>query len=524
MHDSTVPRRTQRVRGQRRALLVIGALLTSTSFAAAAPTAVAPLARTAQGAVRGAQRDDLYAWYNLPFAAPPVGPLRWRPPRPVEPWTGVRDATHPGVSCTQDAPRGEAPSAAAGTSEDCLYLNVFSRAAQPRAKQPVMVWIHGGSFRVGSGADPAFDGAALTRAGVVLVTINYRLDRFGRFAHPALSAAQADEPLGNYALMDQVAALQWVRQNIGRFGGDPRNVTIFGCSAGGVSVDFLMAMPAARGLFQRAIAQSGSIVPEGERDLRRPVGRFPSLEQDGLDVAKHFGIAEDGQTLARLRALTSAQLLSYPQKDSSMNPVVDGRLVPEDPARAFAAGRQAPVPFMSGATSFEASLIRPFNLPLQAVLLNQPRAAAEAAYGLTDDEALKYAYFGDSLFLVSAYYLAGQMTRVRQPGYVYWYSYVNEAQRGRNPGAYHCSDTPRTFGTEWRDEPASDRDRAVGEQLRRYWTQFARTGKPDAAGLPAWPAHTLAAPVLLEIGATIEARPDPFPQRMQLHLKRFATP
>ena len=491
---------------------------------ASGATEAAPVVRTELGAARGLRRPDgTLVWYNLPYAAPPVGELRWRPPQPAQPWRGIRDARAPGFACAQDPRDGKLP-VPAGASEDCLYLNVWSRDPRPRARQPVMLWIHGGFFRVGSGADPAFDGSALARAGVVLVAINYRLDRFGRFAHPALSAAQAGEPLGNYALMDQVAALQWVKRNIARFGGDPDRVTIFGCSAGGVSVDFLMATPAARGLFQRGIAQSGSIVPEGERDLRRANARFPSLEQDGLDVARHFGIPEDAQTLARLRALSAAQLLSYPQKDSSMNPVVDGVLVPEDPARAFAAGRQAPVPFLSGATTWEASLIRPFKLPFAAVLAGVPRGGVEATYGIADEQQLKERYFGDSVFLVSAYWLAGQMTRVGQPGFVYEYAYVNDVQRGTNPGAYHCSDVPRTFGTEWRGETASARDRETGELLRRYWTQFAKTGDPNGPGLPEWPRHSLEAPALLEIGDTVEARHDPYPARMALQRRRFASP
>lgn len=508
------------------ARLLLAALVATTTLGTARAAARdATVVRTELGEARGLRRPDgSLVWYGLPYAAPPVGELRWRAPQPAARWRGIREAVQPGVGCAQDARNGALPTAA-GVSEDCLYLNVFSRDPRTEARRPVMVWIHGGFFRVGSGADPAFDGAALTRAGVVLVTINYRLDRFGRFAHPALSAAQPDEPLGNYALLDQVAALRWVQRNIARFGGDPRRVTIFGCSAGGVSVDFLMASPAARGLFQRAIAQSGSIVPEGERRLREATSRFPSsLEQDGLDVAKHFGIAEDAHTLERLRALTPQQLLSYPQKDSSMNPIVDGRLVPEDPARAFAAGRQAPVPFMSGATSWEASLIRPFALPLPAVLVGMPRAAVEAVYGLGDEQSLKEAYFGDSVFFVSAWWLAGQMERVGRPGWLYQYAYVNDVQRGKNPGAYHCSETPRIFGTEWRGEAASARDQQTGELLRRYWTQFAKSGDPNAPGLPPWPAHALTRPAMLEIGETAEARVDPFPERMALQRQRFAAP
>jgi len=523
MSIRTLTRATGGARWSLASLLGAALLAASPGVAADSRMEAAPVIRTDGGRVRGTVRDGMAVFHNLPFAAPPVGALRWRPPQPPSRWRGVRDAGSPGVACAQEQRPG-APPSPAGTSEDCLYLNVFTRSLQSAQDLPVMVWIHGGSFRWGSGADPAFDGAPLTRDGVVLVTLNYRLDRFGRFAHPALSAAQDPESLGNYALMDQIAALQWVQRNIGRFGGDRRNVTIFGCSAGGVSVDFLMAAPGARGLFHRAIAQSGSIVPEGERDLRRPVGRFTSLEQDGLDVASHFQIAEDARTVVRLRQLTPEQLLSYPQKDSSMNPVVDGRLIPEDPARVFAAGRQAPVPYLSGATSWEASLIKPFNLPLAAILPNQSRAAAEAAYGITDEQRLKDQYFGDSLFLISAWYLAGQMHRVGQPGYVYYYSYLNDAQRAVNPGAYHCSETPRIFGNEWRGERASARDRLVGDQLRRYWTRFAASGDPAVPGQPAWPAHTLEKPVLLEIGDGIAMRENHFQERMNLHLQRFPEP
>lgn len=492
-------------------------LMLACAAAAAAPAPV----RVAQGLLQGGLRDGMHYWYDIPFAAPPTGELRWRAPQPVESWHGIRDATEPGFACAQEL-RPDSGRFPRGTSEDCLYLNVFAPAAAQRgARLPVMVWIHGGSFRWGSAVDPAFDGAALVRDGVVLVTVNYRLDRFGRFAHPALYASQGDEPLANYALMDQVAALRWVRDNVASFGGDPGNVTIFGCSAGGVSVDFLMAVPVARGLFHRAIAQSGTVIPEGERRLGAPVGRNRSLEDDGRDFARHYGIPEDATTAARLRALTSEQVVAYPRKDFSMQPVVDGRLVVEEPARAFAAGRQAAVPFMSGAASWEASLIRPYQLPLPAVLGAMPRDQVDAAYGLTDEEQLKETYFGDSLFLSSAYFLTAQMSRAGRAGYLYEYAHVNEVQRGENAGAYHCSETPRLFGTEWRGEAASAADRRVGEMLRRYWVEFARSGQPAPVGLPAWPAHSIGDPALLRFGATVEVVRDPYPARMRLHMGRY---
>lgn len=479
-----------------------------------------PVVRTEQGRVVGVVRDDMSIFYNLPFAAPPVGEWRWRAPQPPARWSGARDASRPGAACAQDV----TPTAAnfpAGMSEDCLYLNVYApRVESSSRKLPVMVWIHGGSFRWGSAVDPAYDGAALTREGVILVTLNYRLDRFGRFAHPALAPSQRDEPRGNYALMDQVAALRWVQRNIGKFGGDPRNVTIFGCSAGGVSVDFLMGTPDAKGLFAKAIASSGSIVPEGERRLDVAVGRTPSLEDDGRAFAEYLKISEDAETAQRLRALSTAEVLSYPNKDFSMQPVVDGKLVLEDPASVFAAGRQAKVPFMSGAATYEASLIKPFNLPLVAVLNGMPKDRALAAYGELSDAQLKDAYFADSLFLSSAYYLTSRMKRAGSSGFLYEYAYVNEAQRDKNPGAYHCSETPRIFGTEWRGEPVSDEDRRMGDILRAHWIRFAKTGSPGDPERNDWQPNTEEKPFLQRLDLQSESIASPYPARMELHMSR----
>jgi para-nitrobenzyl esterase len=486
---------------------------------AAAPTAAAPIVRVEQGRLQGIERDGMRVFRGVPYAQPPVGEWRWRPPRPAAAWRGVRAADSPSAACAQES-IGRTPAFPQGLSEDCLYLNVF--APRPtRGRLPVMLWIHGGSFRWGSAMDPAFDGAALVREGVVVVAINYRLDRLGRFAHPALSASQPQAPLGNYALMDQVAALQWVRRNIASFGGDPRKVTIFGCSAGGVSVDFLMTLPEARGLFQRAIAQSGSLVPEGERRLAGMTGRFTSLEEDGLDFARHFGIDLDASAVARLRALSWQQIVGYASKDASMNPVVDGRLVREDPAAVYQAGRQAPVPIMSGASTYEASLIRPFNLPLAAVLAGMPRASVAAAYGDLDDAALKDLYFGDSLFLSTAAFVTSRAGRAGQRGFLYEYAYINSAQRTQNPGAYHCSETPRIFGTQWRGEPESDEDRRMGAQLRAHWVQFARNGDPGLPGDIPWPENRESQIALMQLALAPQVLENPYSARLKLHLGRY---
>ena len=486
----------------------------------AATAAELPVVRTEQGDVRGLVRDGMVVYHNLPFASPPVGPLRWRPPQAPQPWSGVRDATQFGHACAQEkvADFERFPK---GMSEDCLYLNVFKPAQKrPSTALPVMLWIHGGSFRWGSAMDPAFDGRALTAEGVILVTINDRLDRFGRFSHPSLREQHADEPQGNYALMDQLAALQWVQRNIGRFGGDPRRITIFGCSAGGVSVDFLMSAPQSRGLFAGAIAQSGSIVPEGERRLSEKVGQTVSLDEDGRRFAAHFDIAEGADTAVRLRALTAEQVISYPQKDFSMQPIVDGKVIVDDPARVFARGEQMRVPFMSGASTYEASLIKPFNLPLPLVLNGMPLDRARLAYGNIDDPALKDEYFKDSLFMSSAYFLTREMRKVNQRGYLYEYRYVNEAQRGKASGAYHCSETPRIFGTTWRGEVASLEDRRMGDTLRRLWVNFAKSGQPSAPGVPVWAPNEPQAPQMMQVQASPALIENPYAARMGLHMER----
>lgn len=476
------------------------------------PAMASTVVRTTLGEVRGASAEGVDVWRGIPYAAAPVGPLRWRPPQPAAAWRGTRDATRFGPICPQD----ERPSSVGmPQSEDCLTLNIYAPAKRAAGRLPVMFWIHGGSFRWGAGSLPAYEGSAFVRQGVVLVTINYRLDRLGRFGHPALTRAQAGEPLANYGLMDQVAALHWVRDNIAAFGGDPQHVTIFGFSAGGVSVNGLMVAPSAAGLFQRAIAQSGGISMDATQRLREPAGRFKALEQDGLEFAASFGIADNDEAPARLRALGVAQILAYPQKDSSMNPVVDGSFIPGDIGLAFHEGRQHAVPYLAGANSWEGSLIRPFKLPLAAILLGVSPERARQVYGDLPDETLKETYFGDSLFRAPAWMLAADMAAVRAPAWLYYYSYVDEAERGRAPGAAHGAEVGHLFRHPLHPgEKLSEHDLAVSEPLRRYWVQFARAGDPNAPGLPAWPAFTRQQPATMEFGEQPELHARLFPERM----------
>ncbi|MEZ5565691.1 MAG: carboxylesterase family protein [Gammaproteobacteria bacterium] len=493
-------------------LYICVALLFLAANAGPALAAGGPVVQTDHGAVLGTTNDGINVFRGIPYAAPPVGALRWRPPGPASTWKGVRDATAFGPICPQDL-RSASPDTV--QSEDCLSLNVYVPAGTAASKLPVMVWIHGGSFRWGAGSLPAYDGVNFASQGVVLVTINYRLDRLGRFGHPALTRAQSNEGLANYGLMDQIAALEWVRDNIAAFGGNPQQVTIFGFSAGGVSVNYLMGAPPARGLFQRAISQSGGVAVDASRHLRDASGRFQSLESDGLEFAASFGIADNDQAPAKLRALTVAQIIAYPQKDSSMNPVVDGRVVPDDLGRIFRDGHQHPVPYLTGANSWEASLIQGFNLPMAAIMPGVTTERAREIYGPLDDTALKETYFGDLLFLAPAWTLAADMATVKTPAWLYYYSYVDEAQRGQVPGAPHGAEVSHLFRHPLRpNSTLSEHDLEVSGPLRRYWIQFARNGNPNGDDLPAWPAFTREKPNTMDFGETPKLLPAIFPKRM----------
>lgn len=363
------------------------------SFAVAA--AAQPVVQTDLGRVGGTVQDGSDIFRGIPYAAPPTGERRWRPPADALPWHGIRPAVRRAPDCpqiyspAQDAYRG--PSV---QSEDCLYLNVWRpTGAKPGARLPVMVWIHGGSFVAGSGSWSVYDGGALNRDGVILVSINYRLGVLGRFAHPALVAEQRGGPLANYGLMDQIAALKWVRRNIGAFGGDPDNVTIFGYSAGGVSVNYLMAAPSARGLFRRAISQSGGIQVEGSRKIEGE--GVERLREPLLPEGERMADALGATDMAALRALPVARLLEWQSRNliGSLNPVQDGVLIPESVGAAFERGHIADVDYLAGSTSWEASLIAGAPIPPQAILGGiDGLPSVRAHYGGIGDRELAQAH------------------------------------------------------------------------------------------------------------------------------------
>ncbi len=448
------------------------------------------------GRITGAGLDGVITWSGIPYAAPPVGDLRWRAPRPPRSWDGVRDAGRYGAACMQNRALGSALQVSS-VSEDCLTLNVW--APKGASKAAVMVWIHGGAFVEGSGQLVVYNGQLLAPLGVVVVTINYRLGDFGLFAYPELSKESQDEPAANFGLMDQIAALRWVKRNIAAFGGDPDNVTIFGESAGGASVNFLMASPAARGLFQKAIAESGG--------AHTALSTISELEQSGVRKAAEWGAAD----LKVLRALPASAILAKQGRVTlgSYTPVIDGKYVTADPPSLFAAGKQAPVPFLLGANSFEASLMTTFGISPETILARVGGMSAQVRrlYGDNPERAAQD-LFSDALFLEPARFLASQMEKVGKPAYLYFFSYVVSNRRNEARGASHGSEIPFVFDhlrpiLGW--FPA-DSDSRMAETMSAAWVRFAKTGNPNGAGLPEWPAYTSATDRLMEFGDTVEAR------------------
>ena len=437
---------------------------------------------TSLGVVAGDASGGVASFKGLPFAAPPVGKLRWMPPQPVSAWTGVRDATKFGAVCPQPVTgtAGGGISATMVQSEDCLTLNIFAPSGAKSA--PVMVWLHGGGHRIGASSIPYYDGTSFAKRGVVLVAVNYRLGPLGYFAHPALTAeAKADAPLGSYGGMDQQAALKWVKANIAAFGGDPSNVTLFGESAGGASALTLLANPArSRDLLAKAIVQSGG-------GWGRPV-TLADAEKDGAAVAVAAGAPANADAAA-LRALPVDKLLAAPA--ASYGPIIDGRFFTQAPAVAFATGAALDVPLVIGANSDEGSLIGEARAYERLAQTAGDLTPVRPVYGIDNDKALLRAIFGDFVMVGPARFLA-RAAASGAPSWLYHFSYVPEAARGFMPGASHGLDVPFVFNTPDKiDRLASvltANDRAKAEMVNGCWVAFAVSGVP-CKGSAEWPVY-----------------------------------
>ena len=452
-------------------MLLLAAALTAPVASARADTA--PVVTIADGALRGVSEEGIVAFKGIPFAAPPVGDLRWRAPQPVLRWQGVRDANSYGHDCMQLPFPSDAAPLGTPPAEDCLYMNVWKPQGRT-AKLPVMVWIYGGGFVNGGSSPPTYAGTALARQGIMVVSFNYRLGRFGTFAHPALTKANADGGRqANYGYMDQIAALRWVQDNIAAFGGDPGNVTIIGESAGGMSVHALLTSPMAQGLFHKAVIQSGGPMPMGDATLA-------AAEATGAAFGQKKGIApDDAQALAQLRALPAdavvdglnlaALFASGPRTHSS--PIADGR-VAVDSLVAYRAGRFAKVPVMIGATSDD---------------IGGPTGP----------------------MVTGARTMAQLFAQAGIPTYHYRFSYVAKALRtAATKGAGHASEIPYFFDTVAVKYGAAttDTDRGIGRISSRYLVNFVQTGDPNGDGLPGWRRYDPAAPEMMDIGAEESAR------------------
>jgi para-nitrobenzyl esterase len=466
--------------------------------------------RVSGGSIHGTTSDrapGVSVYRGIPYAASTAGENRWRPPQPVASWEGLRDCTKFGPSCPQ-APyakdsvyyRDPEPQ-----SEDCLFLNIWT-TGKKGDNFPVMVWIHGGALTRGSGAVDVYDGSALAKKGTVVVTINYRLGPLGFLAHPELTAESPQHAAGNYGLLDQIAALQWVRTNIAQFGGDPDCVTIFGESAGSLCVNALVASPLAKGLFHRAIGQSGTAF--------RPMASLADAEKQGSAFARSVGASN----LSEMRALSAEQILELAGKAGEIRGTinVDGWCLPDDVRAIFAAGKQSTVPTIAGSNADEMTTLAPIAgrpktrqaLRAQIALMLGEPDSVERLYPFAGDEQATGAYLnlmGDATFTLGARAWARYTTVAGGKLYLYQFNRVTPFAAAAGIGAFHAAEIAYVFNNLDRlGRPVEDEDTKLAEAMSTYWATFAKTGDPNGAGLASWPAYNRDDEPCIVFGDTVE--------------------
>src|SRR5215813_13404531 len=476
--------------------------------------------RVEGGLISGSVVDGVRSYKGIPFAAPPVGELRWKAPQPVGAWEGVRECDAFGPDCPQ-APYSESSiyySAPRKQSEDCLYLNVWT-AAKAGEKRPVMVWIHGGALTRGSGAAHSYDGTALAKKGVVLVTINYRLGPLGYLAHPELTAESPHRSSGNYGVLDQIAALNWTRKNIAAFGGDPGRVTIFGESAGSWSVNALVASPLAKGLFHRAIGQSGGTFGpmtylKEDRDGRQ------SAEKIGAAFAKAAG----ADSIKALRALPAEKIVDVFNNDPEgkkfrTQPNVDGWAMPDEIRKIFEQGKQNDVPVIVGSNANEmTSLTVPAIVPKT---MEDYRKRVEAQYGASikefdavypvkSESDIAGSFLGgmrDSTFTLPMRTWARMTGTGRSKAYLYFFSHVPPNPNSKYLGAYHAGEIVYVFDNLNRqDSLLQEADYKLAEMMSNYWVNFATAGDPNGKNLPEWTPYNRETEAYLDFGDSVQLR------------------
>jgi para-nitrobenzyl esterase len=536
-------------------ILVASALLMGLTGSALRGQSKAPEVRFTGGTLRGRVQGGTAVFAGIPFAAPPVGNLRWREPQPVVAWSGVREVTGPGSPCIQSRAGVDgylAPIAAAyhavletrtvDSSEDCLYLNVWSPEWPPRSRLlPVMVWLHGGSNRVGNGGEEGYDGTSLAAHGVIVVTLNYRLGLLGFFAHPALAAESPNHSTGNYGLLDQLAALRWVRENIEQFGGDPNNVTVFGESAGSIDATTLMTSPLARGLFRRVIAESGPAFGLGpETTLAAALAVGTAVGQSSAGEAA--GGAAQIEALRKMGAadVAALEVAVIAAKFKGFDPnasIADGWLIPESPAAAFAEGKTTDIALLAGLNGRELSAFRlsaaaaakkSGKPPEEGALRAAVKKLADAArplYGSWTDLAvgmylIKMVGQGDVavdqasndiLVACPVGAEAALSTSAGARAYVYKFDRAVPGPGEATLGAFHALELAYVFDTftsrEWRWLPIQPLDETLSATMQTYWTNFAKTGDPNSPGLPPWRAWTSEKEDYLEFSRSGEVLP-----------------
>jgi para-nitrobenzyl esterase len=482
-----------------RLAIALATIVALSCFCLAASSA--PQVKTHTGTVEGKDDGKVRSFLGIPYATPPVGDLRWKAPQPIAKWSGVRKATDFGFHCMQGNVYGDMVFHDPGPSEDCLTLNVWVPVRHEGGKLPVMVWIYGGGFVAGATSEGRQNGWQLAQRGVIVVSMNYRLGVFGFFVHPDLAKESGHNAAGNYGLMDQLAALQWVHENIAAFGGDPGNVTIFGESAGSFSVSAQMASPLAKGLFQRAIGESGAA-------FSRSGLSFDPLsvreEKDMKVVREKLGVS----TLPELRAISADKLLEpfAPPKSPGFDfgPGIDGYFLPEPVPSIFAAGKQNDVALLAGWNHDEGS----YEIGPQRPTPESMKATAQKDFGEKADEFLKLYpaatpqqalrsaedYAGDKFIAMATWaWIEAQTKTGKQPVYRYRFDMTPIPSDPDAPrmGAYHSAEIEYVFGqldsktdVTWRPD-----DRQLSDMMQKYWSNFAKTGNPNGAGLPNWPMY-----------------------------------
>jgi para-nitrobenzyl esterase len=496
-----------------------------------------------QGRLGGTVSPDgaVRAFKGVPYAAPPLGELRWRLPQPPRPWDGVRPTAGFGPNAPQFPLAGNSLYAGGheSQSEDCLYLNIWTAAESAEERRPVMVWIHFGAFQFGGASVPLYDGEGLARAGVVVVTLNHRFGRLGFLAHPELTEESGRGASGNYGLHDQIAALTWIQDNIAAFGGDPDRVTVFGVSAGSMSVCMLMASPLAQGLFHRAIGQSGAMLgPVGSSSgISDTMQDLRSAEQTGLRMATALG----AKSIGELRSKSAQEILEAPLPagadkwvfdaaeepfsrgafDSGF-PIVDGHLLPESPHAVFSHGRQARIPLLTGSVAREASGMPYMTSARQYVddahveYGDQVGEFLSLFPGDTDEEARESsaAASADRVFVWQSWTWARLHARI-EPTFYYHFSREPPLPPGatfaeRSPGAFHSAEIPYVFRhLAARDWPWESYDHQLSEVMSSYWVQFADRGDPNGERLPEWRTFDAGSPAAMHFGQEIGMRPVP---------------